>query len=551
MPHHPTGPDVPRAPLRRLADALGAVVPEAAGSGAVEITEVVIAEPGDPLAGLPGALVLAVGARGDDAVAQVTAAAAAGAAAVAVRTDGDELPEAVRQAAERAGVAVLGVPAALRWDQVATLARAELAGAPEAPRGDLYSLAQTLASLTHGLVSIEDTGHRVLAYAGTPDDADEMRRRSILGRSCPEPYLALLREWGVFRRLRESDEVVDVEEWPELDVRRRLAVGIRAGARPLGTIWLQQGSGPFADRAEEALRGAARLAAAQLVDHYYLGDSGGRVRSREDFAHGLLTGRFNASALAVHLGIVPTAGACVVALDLRDDPGRGDAAWRDARLAEAAEMVSVHAAAFRRNALVAQACGQIYAMLPEPPGGQDADKALLRWATDLVAVLRGHLRTPVQAVVAGTAARLVDIPAVKLRGHHGLEVLARTPDRMAETHGRLTSSLMVRETLDVLARHGGIRHEGLEALVTHDAAHGTETARSLLMYLDAFGEVGTVAKELNVHPNTLRYRVRKAAGLAGLDLDDPEHRLAAMIGLRLRLLMREGAEGRGEPFFPH
>ncbi|CAL9412722.1 hypothetical protein SUDANB105_01683 [Streptomyces sp. enrichment culture] len=184
--------------------------------------------------------------------------------------------------------------------------------------------------------------------------------------------------------------------------------------------------------------------------------------------------------------MAPTAGACVVAVDLRDDPARGDAAWRDARLAEAAETVSVHAAAYRRDALVAQACGQIYAMLPQPPADDRADteRALLRWAGDVVSVLRGHTRTPVQAVVAGTAARLGDIPAVKLRGHHGLEILARTPDRAVETHGALTSSLLDRE----------------------------------------------------------------AVALAGLDLDDPEHRLAAMPGLRLLDHARPRADGA--PYFP-
>jgi len=33
--------------------------------------------------------------------------------------------------------------------------------------------------------------------------------------------------------------------------------------------------------------------------------------------------------------------------------------------------------------------------------------------------------------------------------------------------------------------------------------------------------------------NTLRYRVRRAVALTGLDLEDPEHRIAAMLQLRL------------------
>ncbi|WP_229859354.1 PucR family transcriptional regulator [Streptomyces poonensis] len=538
--------------LGRIAGALGAVL-VAEGTG--EITDVIIAEPGDSVVGMSGMLVLAVGLRGAAAADLVTAAGAAGAAGVAVRID-DGVPGEVRAAARAAGVAVLGVPAGLRWDKVEAEARREMIvrGGGADRRGDLYSLAQTVASLTHGLVSVEDTAHRVMAYAGPGEEADELRRRSILGRNCPEPYLALLREWGVYQRVRRGDEVVEVEARPEEGIRRRLVAGINAGTRPLGTIWLQEGDRPLAPGAERALRGAARLAGAQLVDHYYRGDSGARLRSREDLAHGLLTGRFNTAALAGHLGVAPASGASVVAVDLRDDRAWGDGTGRDARLAEAASIVAVHAAAYRRNALVAQACGQIYAMLPEAPGsagsaagGDASESALVRWATELVTALRQYTRTPVQAVVAGTAARLEDIPAVKLRGHQGLQILAGTPDRAVGTHSGLTSSLLVREVLELLAGHGTVRHPGLTSLVAHDAAHGTEMARSLRLYLDAFGDVGSVAKALNVHPNTLRYRVRKAVALSGIDLDDPEHRLAAMIQLRL-VEGAEGTEGLGRPF---
>jgi hypothetical protein len=315
----------------------------------------------------------------------------------------------VRAAAEAARVAVLGVPAGLRWDRVEAEARAMVAcGAEPGPDrgGDLFSLAHTVAALTHGVVSIEDAAHRVVAYAGPGEEADELRRLSILGRSCPEPYLALLRRLGVHRRVRESDEVVPVAEQPEMGARRRLVIGINAGRRPLGTIWVQEGGRPLAERAPQMLRGAARLAAAQLVDHYFQGDARARLASREELGHALLTGRFDAAALAAHLGIDPDAAADVVAVDLREPPG--DTVRADAGRAEAAGIMSVHAAAHRASALVVHACGQLYAILPAPAADAAADPAepLLRWAGDLVATLRRLTGTAVPAVLAGRADRL-------------------------------------------------------------------------------------------------------------------------------------------------
>ncbi|MGW4020976.1 PucR family transcriptional regulator [Streptomyces sp. NPDC005009] len=536
-----TGADL-GAVLGHLAGLLGSG-PAWCGGTDARISDVVIAEPGEPLGDLTGALVLAVGAREPEAEAMVGAAGAAGAAAVAVRTTDPELPPQVRTAAAHAGVAALGIPPDLRWDRAEAEIRAVLArdGTAMAAdrRSDLFALAHTVATLTHGVVSVEDAAHRLLAYAGPGDEADELRRASVLGRSCPEPYLALLRREGVQRRIREGDDVVEVAEQPAMGARRRLVVGINAERRHLGTIWVQEGGRPLADRAAEMVQGAARLAAAQLVDHYFQGDATARLASREELSHGLLTGRYEAAAIAAHLGIAPTASADVVAVDLRERPGTS-ATTADARCAEAAGIISVHAAARWDNPLAVQACGQIYVILPAPPvtPGTTREPAgeepLLRWAGDLVTVLRRQTGTPVQAVVAGRAERLVELPTVKLRGHHGLELLSRTPQTPVGTHRLLTPALVVRDTLDLMQR-AGVHFPAVAALVERDHEQGTDTARSLLLYLDAFGDVGSVAKQLNVHPNTLRYRVRRAVEFTGLDLTDPEHRLAATLQLRLGL----------------
>ena len=50
--------------------------------------------------------------------------------------------------------------------------------------------------------------------------------------------------------LRATEEVVRIDEHPELGIKPRLAVGLHAGGRPLGSIWVQQGATPLADNAE-------------------------------------------------------------------------------------------------------------------------------------------------------------------------------------------------------------------------------------------------------------------------------------------------------------
>ena len=55
----------------------------------------------------------------------------------------------------------------------------------------------------------------------------------------------------------------------------------------------------------------------------------------------------------------------------------------------------------------------------------------------------------------------------------------------------------------------------------------------IVPYLDAFGSIPKAADELGVHPNTLRYRLRRALELAELDLEDGDERVVVELGLRL------------------
>ena len=57
-------------------------------------------------------------------------------------------------------------------------------------------------------------------------------------------------------------------------------------------------------------------------------------------------------------------------------------------------------------------------------------------------------------------------------------------------------------------------------------------ADTLRAYLDGFGDIAAVAQRLHVHPNTVRYRVRRIEKLLSTSLDDPDDRLVLALGLR-------------------
>lgn len=60
---------------------------------------------------------------------------------------------------------------------------------------------------------------------------------------------------------------------------------------------------------------------------------------------------------------------------------------------------------------------------------------------------------------------------------------------------------------------------------------GADLRQTLLTWLEADGDIRTAADRLHLHPNTLRYRLRRAAEITGLELEDPMQRFVAHLAL--------------------
>jgi purine catabolism regulator len=74
---------------------------------------------------------------------------------------------------------------------------------------------------------------------------------------------------------------------------------------------------------------------------------------------------------------------------------------------------------------------------------------------------------------------------------------------------------------------------GLDRLLAEAAA---ETVAALAAYLRHRGRWEAAARELDVHRNTLRYRIGRAAELLGVDVDDPDVAARLWLALRDRLI---------------
>lgn len=96
----------------------------------------------------------------------------------------------------------------------------------------------------------------------------------------------------------------------------------------------------------------------------------------------------------------------------------------------------------------------------------------------------------------------------------------------------VAAEILVREAAhSVSILSGQLRATPLQALRAHDARTCGELVATLTAWCRVGFDTSRAAAELHVHVNTLRYRLKRAAALSGLRLDQPRQRLALQLML--------------------
>ncbi|MBK8134917.1 MAG: helix-turn-helix domain-containing protein [Chloroflexi bacterium] len=79
--------------------------------------------------------------------------------------------------------------------------------------------------------------------------------------------------------------------------------------------------------------------------------------------------------------------------------------------------------------------------------------------------------------------------------------------------------------------------EALAPLVEHDDRKQGDLIRTLSGFFEANGNLAKAAADLDVHRNTLVYRLDRISELTGLDLNDPENRLILHLALKVQRVL--------------
>ncbi|NSC24388.1 PucR family transcriptional regulator [Streptomyces albus subsp. chlorinus] len=548
-----------------------------------------------------GQVLIAAGVDDSSDVAPMVlrSAARAGAVAVITRRGAQGPSRRLLEVADETSTALLTRAPWVEWTELIGMLRAGLAhrGGPagaeaptDVPLGDLSALARALAELVGGAITIEDPDSRVLAYSPTENGADPLRRLTILGQQVPRWRLDELSASGFLRALWSSDDVV--HRPAEERFSERLAIAVRAGEEVLGSLWAAADGSPLPPDARQALREAARMAAPHLL-HHRLRTQAGSARRRQA-VRALLDGAGDHRAAAATLGLALRT-PCVV-LSVTTDSAAGD---DDTAHDRALRLLSLQVTAHQPPGYAVRVEDRLDVLLPLPdesarhvvrsrarpsaeaPADPSEGAAVRarRLAVQLAGAVREAGARPLVAIgtvrpglAEASASResaclvLQVLRERRLRAAHGsgAEGAAHGGGRGGDAHGggrggggpgelQVADAADVRAALDALRVVRAVAEltppvDGpVRELLAHDAEHRTDLAPTLAAYLSRFGDVAGTARQLGIHPNTLRYRLRRLRTRFALDLDDPDVRLLAELGLRAAGLYPAAGAGPAAP----
>lgn len=240
----------------------------------------------------------------------------------------------------------------------------------------------------------------------------------------------------------------------------------------------------------------------------------------------LLSGGADAHLLADRLGLAQSDEFVVLAFQ-PEPTASGD----EVRLTRMFDLIAMHCHAHNPGAQCTVIGDTVFALFAGAVGFENGEAQAL--GARLVATAKSALHISMRVAV-GSA---VDTIGQISRSRHDAELVLLLADQPSEAP--VVSARDVRSRLTLLELAQALRDmpwlisEPARKMRAADAHSGTEYAKTLLTYLDLSRDSAATASALSLHQNSLRYRLRRAQELFGVDLTNPDDTLTLWLSLRV------------------
>jgi DNA-binding PucR family transcriptional regulator len=391
----------------------------------------------------------------------------------------------------------------------------------------LEDVAEQISDVLRCPITIEDVNHRLLAYSTHSDSTDPARISTIIGRRVPEKVINSLWKDGTIPSLLKSKDPIHVKNIKEVGLGNRVAISIWKNNEVLGFIWALEVNKSLTDNDLEMLKKAAKA-----VQNKLLSLQKGKMKKEEreqEFFWKLLTGNTHenddlADGFYQINKTMPSLYSIVLFRFTKPITEKREKQLN--YLLETTQLVQICLTTIDYNELI---------LLVSPNREQPLNQ-IKQFLKSMKKQMQQ--RYNIDRVAMSIGGIYQDISSVHISYKEALSVLKVKERFVSEAESLLSfSELGIYQYLDVLAekrKHDRYINYPLAQLERYDNEHHSNMVETLETFIDFDSNVKVAAKKLNVHVNTLNYRLKRIQEITGLNLKNINEKFTILLEIKLR-----------------
>ncbi|MEB2276521.1 PucR family transcriptional regulator [Bacillus sp. ILBB4] len=391
----------------------------------------------------------------------------------------------------------------------------------------LEEFADRISEVLNCPITIEDANHRLLAYSTHDERTDQARIATIIGRRVPEKVINNLWKEGIIPKLLETNEPVRVKNINEIGLGDRIAISIWKNEEVLGFIWAVEIEKALGNEEVELLKKAANVLKNKLLQLQIRKYK--REERSQEFFWKLLTGHIKSrqeiSEAFYEAQITAPSTFSIAIFRFQEDI-----------TPEAERQISYMLKTMHRLKIVLYTidCNDLILLL-----SLDAVENPLDEQRDFADYFRGNMyeRFDVTQIKASCSSIYSSHDHIEKSYKEALNVLDMKSKFPEETKEIINyQELGIYQFLDVILEkrvQDQFENHSLKKLTNYDLRHNSNLVETLEVFLNNDNNINEAAKELNVHMNTLSYRLKRISEIGDINLKDVNQKMTLYIDIKL------------------
>ncbi|WP_026591531.1 PucR family transcriptional regulator [Bacillus sp. UNC437CL72CviS29] len=395
----------------------------------------------------------------------------------------------------------------------------------------LEEFADVISEILQCPITIEDVNHRLLAYSTHDERTDSARIATIMGRRVPEKIINNLWKEGIIPALLKNSEPIRVKKIDDIGLGDRVAISIWNKEDVLGFIWALEIEKTFSEQDYALLRKAAESVKSKLLQ-LQIHKNKKNERSQE-FLWKLLTNHMQVNEEIIenfHLLHISPASLFTVAVFHFDQEITSEKEKQISYLLKTSQHLKVLLSTIDRNQLI---------LLTSLDNVNRPFHEISAFIEKFI--YKMEKRFGIKSIKPAFSSIYSDYQKISKAYKETLKVLAikeKFPSDTTDIHSY--QDMGIYQLIDILLeqrKHEEYENQALQKLYEYDHKHNSDLVETLETFLNKDSNVGEVAQALNIHANTLSYRLKRICEISEIDLKDPNQKMILYLDLKLQKFM--------------